>query len=325
MNKLMVRPSHSRLYKLFLTVSLVFVVFTLPIHAKTTVRFAMWGMDQEVKTYQRIIEQFEADNPEIEVEFEYSGWGEYWDKVQIQMLGGSAPDVIRMSGAYLEQFARDGALYNVQPLIERDQFPIDTDEYFDVSGIFKVDGNYFGLPEGGDMTALYYNVDMFDVAGLTYPSADWTWEDLRQAAKRLTVRENETIMQWGLHTMFFGDGQMGYQNFILQAGGRLLNKEKTKATVESPAVCEALRFLQGMVLEDNSTVPPFGGDALESFTSARVAMLTGLLPVWINLFDSTSFEWDVAPLPMGKQRASTTNFCGFSIPHPPNKLKQLGV
>lgn len=289
------------------------VVVTFPVQAKTKVRFAMWGTVEEVQTYQEIIEKFEADNPDIEVEFEYSSWGEYWDKVQIQMLGGIAPDVIRMSGAYLEPFALDGVLLSIQPFIEKDQFPIDTDEYFDVSGIFKVDGSYYGLPEGGDITALFYNEDLFNAAGLNYPSADWTWEDLRHAAKRLTVHDGNEVEQWGFHTFLNGSGQAGYLNFIMQAGGRALNDEKTMATVDTPEVHEALRFLQDMILGDGSAAPPDAGDHMAMFRAGQTAMLTAVVPFWTTFFEDASFDWDIAPLPMGKQRASTYNFCGFSM------------
>lgn len=282
--------------------------------AKTTVRFAMWGVPFEIESYREVVKLFEKKNPDIEVKFEQSGWGEYWTKVQTQMAAGVAPDIMRMSGAYLGQFVRGGAIYDIQPLIDRDKFPIDTD-YFDTSGIFRFGGHYYGLPEGGDIAGLYYNMDAFDQAGVEYPDAKWTWADLRQAASKLTVRQANQVKQYGLYTLLVDNGQSGYLNFILQAGGRLLNSDKTKAATDTPEVIEAVKYLAGLVQSDQSTAPPtWGGDPLAAFNQGQFAMITGLVPVWIKLFNEAKFNWDVAPLPVGKRRAATGNFVGFVMP-----------
>ena len=48
------------------------------------------------------------------------------------------------------------------------------------------DGDYYGLPADAQAQVFAYNKKMFDAAGVAYPTDDWTWDDLREAAIKLT-------------------------------------------------------------------------------------------------------------------------------------------
>ena len=52
---------------------------------------------------------------------------------------------------------------------------------------YKTPDGYYGLPRDFQTIVLFYNKDMFDAAGVAYPTADWTYDDLRNAAKKLTM------------------------------------------------------------------------------------------------------------------------------------------
>ena len=59
----------------------------------------------------------------------------------------------------------------------------------------KDDGKQLGIPKDLDSAAVWYNKDMFDEAGIPYPTADWTWDDFREIAKKLTKADGS---QYGL-------------------------------------------------------------------------------------------------------------------------------
>ena len=55
-----------------------------------------------------------------------------------------------------------------------------------VTDITNQVGGYYGFPQGFATEIMYYNKDMFDAAGVAYPTDDWTWDDYTAAAEKLT-------------------------------------------------------------------------------------------------------------------------------------------
>ena len=66
---------------------------------------------------------------------------------------------------------------------------------------------------------------MFDEAGLEYPTADWTWDDVTEAAKKLTKDDGS---QYGL-CLRNDNNQAGYYNLIYDNGGYIISDDKTKS------------------------------------------------------------------------------------------------
>jgi len=67
------------------------------------------------------------------------------------------------------------------------------------------------------------------------------------------------------------------------------------------------------VQRDRSLVPPswWSGSAIEGLNQGAFSMMTGLVPTWIKQVDEADFQWDIAPLPVGKRRGATANYVGF--------------
>lgn len=83
-----------------------------------------------------------------------------------------------------------------------------------------------------------YNQDLFDAAGLPYPSADWGWEDLERAAAALTQGEgpNKT---YGV----YADSWWGvWLPYVWQNGGDLISEDGSACTLAQPPAVEALEW-----------------------------------------------------------------------------------
>ena len=59
----------------------------------------------------------------------------------------------------------------------------------EITELYTYDGSYYEIPKDYDTIALWYNKTMFDAAGLSYPDATWTWDDLYNAAVKLTKKD----------------------------------------------------------------------------------------------------------------------------------------
>jgi multiple sugar transport system substrate-binding protein len=153
---------------------------------------------------------------------------------------------------------------------------------------------------------------MFDAAGLDYPTADWTWEDLREAAKKLTIVENGQTVQWGiaLHNSSY---EVQFP-FIIQNGGYILNEDKNATGFGDPAAIEAVQFIWDMITVDK--VSPDGSyfvenDPSQLFMSNKVAMIINGSWMVRPYYNAMGDNVDVSPLFRGKERGFVSHGIGW--------------
>ncbi|MCB0031572.1 MAG: extracellular solute-binding protein, partial [Anaerolineales bacterium] len=152
-----------------------------------TLLWGMWGSPEEIATHQLVADAYMEANPNVTVELWAQPWGDYFTKLQTLWAAGddeAIPDVLFLSP--VPQYAADGVLEPLDSYIDASGY--DVGDYWNGAiDIMKYDGNIYGFPRDIGLEVLYYNKDHFDEAGLDYPDASWTWDDLRAAAEALTI------------------------------------------------------------------------------------------------------------------------------------------
>ncbi|PRX28288.1 carbohydrate ABC transporter substrate-binding protein (CUT1 family) [Orenia metallireducens] len=152
-----------------------------------TIRFAWWGSQSRHERTLKVIKLFEQKYPNIKVQPEYTGWGGYWDKMNAQAAGKNLPDVIQHVRKYISGYAENGQLLDLSPYIKDGS--LDTTNIADVYlQMGQVYGKQIGLATGVNAPAGYYDKELFDKAGVAYPSSDDTWEDRAEMFKKLHDR-----------------------------------------------------------------------------------------------------------------------------------------
>ena len=150
-----------------------------------------------------------------------------------------------------------------------------------------VDGKVVGVPALVDNLSLVYNKAMFEAAGVPLPTAEWSWDDFRQAAKKLTDPAKKTY-GWAYVNDGSEDTVWRYLPLLWQAGGDLLTEDNKKPAFDSAAGKEALELLQGMAVTDKSVYLDTGnGNYLNLFNSGKIAML------WTGPWDLSSINADI--------------------------------
>ena len=147
---------------------------------KVTLSYAIWDAPQK-PAMQKIVDEFEKKNPNIQVKIQLTPWDTYWTKLKTAATGGSAPDVFWMNDANLPNYADGGAIMSLQSRIDADKY--DMSNY--VQAQVKADtwdGKVYGIPKDVDAIGLWYNKKLFADAGVPVPTADWTQQDLIAAA-----------------------------------------------------------------------------------------------------------------------------------------------
>ncbi|NLG98559.1 MAG: sugar ABC transporter substrate-binding protein [Chloroflexi bacterium] len=264
---------------------------------QVTITYAIWEQMQ-VEAHEQIIAAFEAKHPDINVELQLVPWSEYWNKLQTSLAGGSSFDTFWMNGPNFQVYASKGVLMDLQPMIEENNIDMSVFPKSLVD-LYSYQGHSYGIPKDFDTIALFYNKDLFDAAGVEYPNENWTWDDLKAAAEKLTHDD-----VYGFATLV-GD-QNGYWNFVYQNGGKMLTDDAKQTLIAEPAACDAVKYLYSFV--ENKTAPDGSittsvDPSTQMFPGGKLAMLTG--GSWIaNFLHESDVNVGVAPLPKGKQRAT---------------------
>lgn len=245
------------------------------------------------------IAAFEAAYPNIKVEYETAGWDAYFTKLQTLVASSKAPDAFELNYENAVTYSSKGALLDLDPLMAADT-GFDKGIYNQKAlEAFAYSGAQYGLVESFSNVVLFYNKDLFDAAGVAYPTADWTWKEELAAAQKLTDAGKGV---WGTYSPIqFWE----FYKTIAQNGGSILSDDKTAVTIDSAQNVETLTWMIDKVNNYHVTpsdVEMAGQSFDDAFKAGKIAMMrTG---IWMfGTFQDAPFQWDIALEPGNTQKA----------------------
>ena len=152
------------------------------------VEITFWhGQTQGVAVLlQQMIDEFNKTHPDIVVSKDSGGVNSdrMLQKVTAGLQADNYPDIAYIYGSDLANLAGGDQLANLTDAI--DAGDIDWDRFEDAAvQAVTVDGQPRAVPAFIDNLALVYNKDIFDAAGMDYPTDDWSWDDFMSAAAEL--------------------------------------------------------------------------------------------------------------------------------------------
>ncbi|MEM9565957.1 MAG: sugar ABC transporter substrate-binding protein, partial [Actinomycetota bacterium] len=303
-----------------------------------TIDYWLWDGNQQ-PFYEQCAADFTANvQPNISVNIEQFGWGDYWTGLTAAFASDSAPDVFTDHLARYPEFVESGVLVSLNDFVERDG--VDVNQYF--PGLAELwtspDGERFGLPKDWDTIAMVTNSDMLAEAGVTvddFANAEWnptdggTWGELVQ---RLTVDangvrgdedgfdgSNVAVYGFGIEGNFGAFGQTTFSSFAASNGYVATDAPwADEANFAAPELAETIQFFADWIeagyvtpIEDveslgGTTIFQSGGAATMTNGSWMISTLSG---------DATEVPVEYAPLPTGPigERQSMFNGLADSI------------
>jgi len=285
--------------------------------SEVVIRLGGWpSSPTEQKALQMAVDQFNSlHSGRIKIVYEPIP-GNYKVKLTAMLSAGTAPDIFYIDVNWAEELFKKGVIQPLDIFIKK--YGLDLDDFYpSLIDAFKYKGRIYGIAKDFSTLALFYNKRMFDEVGLKYPDSSWTWEDLLNAAKKLT-RDTDgdgKIDVWGL--ALYPNAFNRVIPFIFQAGGKIVNDDLTTALGEPKAV-EGMRFYFDLHNKYKVAVSPkdVGAGWLgDAFGKEKVAMV--MSGPWMLGFLRDNFpdvKFGVAELPMNKRRATMIYTVCYSIP-----------
>lgn len=251
-----------------------------------TVELWEWGSDE---LFQEIIDGYTAIHPNVTINLVNNPWEDYWTKLPLALDGENGPAIFSVHNSYHEN------LINYMAPLE---IPLE-DLQADFTGVdaHVIDGEVYYIDYGMMTGSVYYNKDMWEAAGLTEADIPKTWDEMREVAKKLTIKEGDTIIQAGLN---FNDDF--HQNYLLglnyQLGENLFEEDGVTPKVNSDAMKQVMQMLVDMYEVDGIGSKDFGEKGADSFGQGQSAMVIQ----WGHYYNTLQTTW------------SDINFGVFEIP-----------
>jgi multiple sugar transport system substrate-binding protein len=263
--------------------------------ASTTVNWWTWD-EKQAASYQECLPGFEKENPGITVKISQYAVDAYFTKLTAGFVAGNAPDAFQNSVQFFDAYAKQGQLEPLDSYLKASKFDLGRFNV-GVKAWTYTDGKQYGLPLDWAASAIYFNKDLVQKAGLTdkdIESMDWNPENggtFDSTVAHLSVddkgvRGDEAGFD-KTHVATYGSGLLGSNDFLGQTtwdgflsttGWRLGNKSSwpTQFRYADPKFVETMKYMRS--LSDRGFAPKFGeftiGDT-EQLASGKVALTSG--------------------------------------------------
>ena len=262
--------------KRILTLALVLImVFSLVACGKKdsgksdTINVNIWDSNQQ-EGLQKIADKW-SEKSGIKVKIEVVNWDNYWTLLEAGARGGEMPDVFWCHSNTVQMYMENNLLLKLNDYIEKDK--VDMSKYYEgiVSLYTRSDGNIYALPKDHDTIALLYNKAIFDKYGVDYPTDDWSWNDVYEAAKKITEGSNGDVYGFAINT---SNNQDGWYNFVYDYGGKVITDDHKGTTIGSAEAKAGMEMLRQIltVSAPQTVVAETGTDSL--FQSDKVGMIS---------------------------------------------------
>jgi multiple sugar transport system substrate-binding protein len=270
-----------------------------------TLTMTIWGSDIDHEVMKSRLALAKEAYPTITVDLTLvpnSGNETYDTKLQTMFAGNTAPDILQMAEA-VNVYSSKGQLEDLTSYME--ELDVDPVATFGQGAVdtYSTDGKLWGIPDRSGMAVVYFNKDLFDAAGQEYPSAEWSWQDFRDAALAVTQRDGDNVTAWGFAG---GDWWPYYMTWMYQNGGSVLDATG-KPVANSAENIEAIDFYNNLIQVDKVAPSPAdyadagiqNGSPSTLFAQGKLAMMfSGFWDVASNA--ESEFNWDIAPMWHGK-------------------------
>lgn len=272
---------------------------------KTKIRFATWDVAEDVDKQQELVDKFNEEHDDIEVTLEAYG-SDFDTKISAGMGSGDTPDVMYMWNypAYYD---------GLEPL--DDYIAEEGDEY--KSNFYNtlwdynmMDGSTYGIPVGFTTHCLFYNKDIFDEAGVEYPTADWTWDDLQAAAKTISEKTDAKGFSFQMKP-----DPYDFEMYLWSNGTSYCDENgEMDGYINSEESQEVFQMFQDMEEEGYATATE--GDGTDEFRAGSTAMY--VYGSWsINTLNEDGVNYGVTTIPAfadaGQDSVSILSSSGLSM------------
>ncbi|MHB0877777.1 MAG: ABC transporter substrate-binding protein [Anaerolineae bacterium] len=253
--------------------------------------------------YEELRDEFHEAYPHITVKLTETAFYE------MLFRGPGAADVIDVDQTGIASLAKQGFLYALDPVVQGPDGLDLAQFYAGTVDAMRWQGKLWALPLGVDPMLLYYNKDIFDAKGISYPTNEWTWGDLVDAAARIAEPDADPPL-WGIAT---DDRRSDYLSLLYQGGGGLVDNaaDPQRSILADDASVAAMQWFVDLALAQRVMPTPRDARSAGGYQFLVVAEQTAM---WYGALSErnglswdvpwNNFQWGAAAQPAGQVRTT---------------------
>lgn len=261
-----------------------------------TLNFQMWSDEEELFT--ELIRLYEAEHPNVKINMTCTPSSDYTVKLQTVLGGGGDVDMFGISSPPgLAEYVNKGAVRPLDDLIAAAGTNLTGVQ--SILNSIAIDGKTYGLPYKTSSWFVVYNKDIFDAAGVPYPTGAWTWEEYAEIAAKLTSGEGADKIYGSLN---FQPTSMWWRVPGNSMGAtNPLNDDELHAWMKAAEFCKSLSDAGSQPLYEDMAGDA-GADYAGNFLQGKYGMFYNgdwvieMLNTAIRNGDG-NVNYDIAPLP----------------------------
>lgn len=283
---------------------------------KATIKVFRWGSDADIGQVEAATARFKKRFPNVEVVIQYGNsnpWADYINQFMNIVASGDAPDICTMPIEGVATVASRVPLVDLEELLtgnaEAQKMLADVEPNI-LNGL-RWNGKLHFFPTEWNNVIIYYNVDMFNEAGVPLPSSDWTWADFLDAATKLTKRDaSGHATRYGL---FLSGANFTLSPWFMTNDTGVLTPDWHQHNVRDPKFAETLKFLYDLI-NTHKVAPAFAKNdvGIGAFASGSVAMFAAGRWPTPDILDS-KVNFDIQYFPQNRKQVTVYGIGGNSI------------
>ena len=214
------------------------------------------------------------------------------------LSAGTAADVFYIPGETAPGIIATGKVLPLNGLVDTSAF-IDS-----LMAVYTIDGNVYGIPKDFNTLAVFYNKDIFDAAGVDYPSADDDWSAF---SDKLTA---VSMMDPDIHGICLPADFARMGAFAFANGWTPFNADGS-ADLQDPAFVQAFDFYTGLVTSGAAVQPADVGAGWPGDCLAREQAAVAIEGAWILGFlrdNAPNLQYGSTLLPTSPATGLSGNF-----------------
>lgn len=263
---------------------------------RTVLKFSSWGSRTEYGILKQVIQKYETQNPDVEIEFIHVPEN-YFRKLHLLYASKTEPDVVFLNNTYAPLYIKAGLLEDLSGKFDENKF-------FESSiNCFKYDGKLFAIPRDVSNLVLYVNKNL-----VKNPQKIKTLDDLKKIAKSVTKDD-----VFGLN---YEENPLFWLYYLEYFGGGILSSDGQNAILNSPESIIGVEFYADLINKDKSVPQKW---QMSSMTSAQM-FIGGKTALYLSgrwlvpkFRESVDFDWDIIPFPSSNVSKTLTDASGWAV------------
>ncbi|MCJ7995294.1 sugar ABC transporter substrate-binding protein [Rhizobium cremeum] len=289
------------------------------------VTISVWSLDRDIQPAPNLVKDFNALNTGIKVEYRQIQFDDVVSEAMRAYSTGQAPDIIAIDNPEHALFASRGAFLDLSDMIAASEVVKPANYFPGPLASTMWEGRNYGIPKATNTIALYYNKDMFKAKGLDPDKPPQTWDELLEAARKLT---DPSANVYGL-TFSAKANEEGTFQFLpwVQMAGASYDNINAEGAVKA---LDTWKTIIDEKLASPDTLTRSQWDSTGTFNSGNAAMAISGPWELDRMVEEAKFDWGVALLPVpeaGAERSSAMGDFNWAIfantKHPKEAFKVL--